>query len=237
MDLIIKLGSNTFYSMEEFAKNIYLYHDEALALIKSKKFLKILYNYNEKMYNNIVELLSQPFQNDAFLFKTQYIINPIMSLRYHGYNFENVEELGKKILSFGPQIDIYLKDFLKYKLLSYYFEVVHFDERKPQLYKNVKTLEEEFLTNENKAYFKLGFVLDNQKCILYNGKKFNDVKQFMSYVILPVSITEFAKDFIKSQYVFAWLDYLGYKKEISLFESIVDNVEQKERKNDNLRKI
>lgn len=237
MDLIIKLGSNTFYSMEEFAKNIYLYHDEALALIKSKKFLKILYNYNEKMYNNIVELLSQPFQNDAFLFKTQYIINPIMSLRYHGYNFENVEELGKKILSFGPQIDIYLKDFLKYKLLSYYFEVVHFDERKPQLYKNIKTLEEEFLTNENKAYFKLGFVLDNQKCILYNGKKFNDVKQFMSYVILPVSITEFAKDFIKSQYVFAWLDYLGYKKEISLFESIVDNVEQKERKNDNLRRI
>lgn len=237
MDLIIKLGSNTFYSMEEFAKNIYLYHDEALALIKSKKFLKILYNYNEKMYNNIVELLSQPFQNDAFLFKTQYIINPIMSLRYHGYNFENVEELGKKILSFGPQIDIYLKDFLKYKLLSYYFEVVHFDERKPQLYKNIKTLEEEFLTNENKVYFKLGFVLDNQKCILYNGKKFNDVKQFMSYVILPVSITEFAKDFIKSQYVFAWLDYLGYKKEISLFESIVDNVEQKERKNDNLRKI
>lgn len=237
MDLIIKLGSNTFYSMEEFAKNIYLYHDEALALIKSKKFLKILYNYNEKMYNNIVELLSQPFQNDAFLFKTQYIINPIMSLRYHGYNFENVEELGKKILSFGPQIDIYLKDFLKYKLLSYYFEVVHFDERKPQLYKSIKTLEEEFLTNENKAYFKLGFVLDNQKCILYNGKKFNDVKQFMSYVILPVSITEFAKDFIKSQYVFAWLDYLGYKKEISLFESIVNNVEQKERKNDNLRKI
>lgn len=237
MDLIIKLGSNTFYSMEEFAKNIYLYHDEALALIKSKKFLKILYNYNEKMYNNIVELLSQPFQNDAFLFKTQYIINPIMSLRYHGYNFENVEELGKRILSFGPQIDIYLKDFLKYKLLSYYFEVVHFDERKPQLYKSIKTLEEEFLTNENKAYFKLGFVLDNQKCILYNGKKFNDVKQFMSYVILPVSITEFAKDFIKSQYVFAWLDYLGYKKEISLFESIVDNVEQKERKNDNLRKI
>lgn len=237
MDLIIKLGSNTFYSMEEFAKNIYLYHDEALALIKSKKFLKILYNYNEKMYNNIVELLSQPFQNDAFLFKTQYIINPIMSLRYHGYNFENVEELGKKILSFGPQIDIYLKDFLKYKLLSYYFEVVHFDERKPQLYKSIKTLEEEFLTNENKAYFKLGFVLDNQKCILYNGKKFNDIKQFMSYVILPVSITEFAKDFIKSQYVFAWLDYLGYKKEISLFESIVDNVEQKERKNDNLRKI
>lgn len=237
MDLIIKLGSNTFYSMEEFAKNIYLYHDEALALIKSKKFLKILYNYNEKMYNNIVELLSQPFQNDAFLFKTQYIINPIMSLRYHGYNFENVEELGKKILSFGPQIDIYLKDFLKYKLLSYYFEVVHFDERKPQLYKSIKTLEEEFLTNENKAYFKLGFVLDNQKCILYNGKKFNDVKQFMSYVILSVSITEFAKDFIKSQYVFAWLDYLGYKKEISLFESIVDNVEQKERKNDNLRKI
>ena len=237
MDLIIKLGSNTFYSMEEFAKNIYLYHDEALALIKSKKFLKILYNYNEKMYNNIVELLSQPFQNDAFLFNAQYIINPIMSLRYHGYNFENVEELGKKILSFGPQIDIYLKDFLKYKLLSYYFEVVHFDERKPQLYKNIKTLEEEFLTNENKAYFKLGFVLDNQKCILYNGKKFNDVKQFMSYVILPVSITEFAKDFIKSQYVFAWLDYLGHKKEISLFESIVDNVEQKERKNDNLRKI
>ena len=75
MNILIKLGKNYYSSIEEFAKEIYLQHEETLALIKSEKFLKILYNYNQKMYNNIVELMSSPFQQDALLFKVQYILN------------------------------------------------------------------------------------------------------------------------------------------------------------------
>lgn len=237
MNISIRINSNHYSSFEEFAKNIYLYHNESFALIKSQKFLKILYKYNEKMYNSIVRLLSNPFQPDALLFRAQYILNPLMGIKYHGYVFDDFISLGKKILFYGPLTDIYLKDFLKYQLLSYYMEITRYDKKEPILYSKVKELEKEFLINENRAYFKLGFLLNGTNSITYNGKVFDDVKAFMNYVILPVNITDFASDFIKSQYVFAWLEYLGYKKEIVLFENLVFSVEQKERKNDNLRKI
>ena len=56
MDINIKIKNKVFYSFEEFAKNIYLYPDEAFHLIKSQKFLKFLYNYNKKMYNKVMLL-------------------------------------------------------------------------------------------------------------------------------------------------------------------------------------
>ena len=45
MNIVIKLGKKYYSTIEEFAKEIYLQQEEALALIKSEKFLKILYNY------------------------------------------------------------------------------------------------------------------------------------------------------------------------------------------------
>lgn len=237
MNMLIKVGNRTYDSLNDFAKEIYLQHDESFALIKSEKFMKILYNFDEKMYNNIVELLSQPFQQDAFLFKAQYILNPLMGIRYHGFLFESYKELGKKIISFGPSTDIYLKDFLKYRLLSFYMLITKYNEKNPDLFKKVKILEEEFLLNENRAYFKLGFLLEGSNIIVINGKRFNDAKSLLEYLILPVNIIDFAKDFIKSQYVFAWLEILGYQKEIVLFENLIVSIEQQERKNDNIRKI
>ena len=237
MNIVIKLGKKYYSTIEEFAKEIYLQHEEALALIKSEKFLKILYNYNQKMYNNIVELMSNPFQQDALLFKTQYILNPIMGLCYHNYYFDNFASLAKQIIAYGPKTDIYLKDFLKYKLLSYYMEITKYDVKNPSLYKNVKKLEEEFLDNENRAYFKLGFLLEGSNIIIYNGKKFENPKKLFEYLIMPVNIIDVAKDFIKSQYVLAWLEIKGFQKEIVLFENLVISIEQKERKNDSIRKI
>ncbi len=236
-EISIRIGTKYYSSFENFAKEIYLHHSEAFSLIKSKKFLKVLYKYNEKMYNDIVELLTNPFQQDALLFKVQYILNPLMGIKYHSYSFDDFSSLGKKIISYGPLTDIYLKDFLKYKLLSYYMEITHYDKKEPILYSKVKCLENEFVSNENRAYFKLGFLLEGTNTIKYNGKTFDNVKSFLKYVIEPVNITDFASDFIKSQYIFAWLEHLGFQKEIIMFENLVSSVEQKERKNDNLRKI
>ena len=237
MDIIIHLKNNTYYSMEEFAKNIYLFPDESFALIKSKKFLKILYKFNQNMYNAIVELLTHPFQQDALLFKVQYILNPLMEIRHHGYLFPTFESLGNKILSYGPEIDIYLKDFLKYHLLSYYMQKTRYDIKKPEIYQRVLLLEQQFLSNENRAYFRLGFLLEGTLTMHYNDKKFTRPADFLNYVRQPVNITDFAKSFISSQYTFAWLEELGYDRQISLFENLVYSVEQKEKQNDHLRKI
>ena len=237
MDFEIKIKNKTFYSLKEFAKNIYLYPDESFALIKSQKFINFLYNYDEKMYNKIAELLGAPFSQDEVIFKVQYILNPLMELRCHGYLFKDFKSLGSKILSYGPKIDIYLKDFLKYKLLSYYMHINKFDEKEPIIYQQVLNLEQEFLTNENRAYFKLGFLLEGSRCIVYNGKKFSTIKEFFDFIVNPVNISDFAIDFIKSQYTFAWLEILDYKNQIVLFENLVESVEQKERLNDNIREV
>ena len=101
----------------------------------------------------------------------------------------------------------------------------------------LKKLEEEFLDNENRAYFKLGLLLEGSNIIIYNGKKFENPKKLFEYLIMPVNIIDVAKDFIKSQYVLAWLEIKGFQKEIVLFENLVISIEQKERKNDSIRKI
>ena len=236
-ELKIILKDQEYYSFEEFAKNIYLYPDEAFTLVKSEKFMKYLYNYNQNMYNNIGEEITKPFQQDALLFKIQYILNPLMEIRHHGYIFKNFSELGKKIISYGPSTEIYLKDFLKYRLLTYYMKVTGYDVKEPLLYQKIIKLEEEFLVNENRAYFKLGFLLEGSSSIRYGGKTFNKVDEFLSYIIKPVNITDFASNFISSQYLLAWLEHLGYKDEVNLFINLVSSVEQKEKANDNIRKI
>ena len=76
MDFAIIFKKNSYSSLQEFAMDIYKYPNEAFAVIKSQKFLTILYNINQKMYNRVVELLNQPFQVDALLFKIQYVLNP-----------------------------------------------------------------------------------------------------------------------------------------------------------------
>lgn len=237
MELTIKLKDKTYYSLKDFASDIYLNTEEAFTLVKSAKFLKILYKMEPILYNSIAELLSSPFQVDSLMFKVQYLINPLSSLSYHKVIYPNFQKLGEKILKMAPECDIYLKDFLKYHLLSFYMEQTKIDVKDPTLYRKVKQLEEEFLQNENRAYFKLGFLLEGTKRIFYQRNVFNNPQDFLAYAIQGVNIIDFGKTFEPSQYLFAYLEYLGYDSQIKKYESIVHLARQKEVENDNLRKV
>ena len=160
-----------------------------------------------------------------------------MSIRHHGYNFIDFAALGKQIVLYGPKTDIYLKDFLKYQLLSYYMEVTKYDIKEPVIYQRVKELEEEFKDNEDRAYFKLGFILEGSNTIYYREKKYNQIDEFLKCAIKPVNITDFAARYIKSQYIYAWLEILDKKDKVVLFENLVSSIEQKEKENDHLRKV
>ena len=74
-EITIKFHGQIYYSLEDFARNMYLYSDEAFTILKSQKFLKILYKINQNLYNTIAELLRTPFQQDALVFKAQYLLN------------------------------------------------------------------------------------------------------------------------------------------------------------------
>ena len=149
----IKIKDHVITSLEELGRNMYLYPEAFETLLVSTKFLKILKDENKELLEKLIKLNHEVRDVNAFLFHAQYLFCPHMELKHHRYSFSNLKELGKQILSFGPKVDIYLKDFLKYKLLSKYMVDQGYDVRNSTLYHKVLELEQLFLVNENKAYF------------------------------------------------------------------------------------
>ena len=120
MNFVITLEKERIDSLEELGKKMYLHEDASEKLLTSPKFLKFLKEYDIDKYNKLIEVNHKAREHEEFVFLAQYIFSPVMNIRHHGYQFNSLKELGDKIISFGPEIDVYLKDFLKYKLLSQY---------------------------------------------------------------------------------------------------------------------
>ena len=228
MSYKIIIENQVFFSLEEFAKNIYLYPDASEKTLTSTKFLNLLSSIDKDKFTKLVKLNHEVKDANAFIFLAQYILCPHMELRYHGYLFHSLEELGKKILFFGPKVDIYLKDFLKFRLLSKYMVQEGLSEKEPQTFKRVLELEKEYLENENKAYFLLGFSLAKCNTIVYERETFDDVKEFIERMINDANIVNFSLNLETSQYVYAWLEVKGYTKIVNDYKSLVETIEQLE---------
>ena len=72
----------------------------------------------------------------------------------------------------------------------------------------------------------MGFVLAQTNEILYRRRWYKDVKEFFKIILDKTMIKEFASEFEKSQYIFAWLEILGYEKEINKFQAISSTIDQ-----------
>ena len=166
----------------------------------------------------------------AFIFKVQYIFCPLMELKYYKSKYSDIKELGRRIINGAPKLDVYILDMIRYKLISYYLKLHKYDELEPTFYKNVIHIEDNFVYNENRTYFKLGFILANTNEILFRRRWYKDINSFFKAVLEKTTIKEFSSEFEKSQYLMAWLELLGYDKEITKFQSIVSTLEQWEEK-------
>lgn len=226
----IKIKDNVFASLEEFGRNMYLYPEACESLLVSTKFLKALADENRELFEQLVKLNHEVRDVNAFLFHAQYLFCPHMGLKHHGYSFDTIKELGEQILQFGPKIDIYLKDFLKFKLLSKYMRDQGYDVRKADTYQKVLQLEELFLENENKAYFLLGFVLAESDVIIFDKKEYSDVGEFFSNMITDHYIISYSHNLEVDQYVYAWLEVKGLKKEVNRFKALIETIENLEDK-------
>lgn len=230
MSFKIVVEDVVFYSIEEFARNIYLHPDASKKILTSTKFLSLLAKEDRDKFDKIVSLTRAVNDIDAFLFYAQYLLCPHMELRHHGYIFDSLEELGKKILSFGPEVDVYLMDFLKYKLLSKYMKDQGLDIKEPMVFERVIELEKKFIENPNKAYFLLGFALAKCNTIVYEHEVFDDVKTFISRMITDRKIIRFSSTLESSQYVYAWLEVNGYENVVNNYRSLVETIEKLENK-------
>ena len=224
----IKIKDYVITSLEELGRNMYLYPEAFETLLVSTKFLKILKDENKELLEKLIKLNHEVRDVNAFLFHAQYLFCPHMELKHHRYSFSNLKELGKQILSFGPKVDIYLKDFLKYKLLSKYMVDQGYDVRNSTLYHKVLELEQLFLVNENKAYFLLGFLLAETDKIIFDNKEYDDIGKFFEVMLSDYYVVSYSHNLESNQYIYAWLEVKGLKEKVKSYQILLNTIEQLE---------
>ena len=237
MDFIIKLQDQRLTSFKELGEIMYLYPDASEKLITSSKFLKILKQEDEEKYRKLIELNHEVREHEEFIFLAQYIFQPFMNIRHHGYQFNSLKELGEKILSFAPIVDVYLKDFLKYHLLSKYMEMMNFHASEHILYQKILKLEKMFRENEHKAYFLLGFILSGCDIINYRNKQYKSAEEFFNDMTSSFHIADYSLMIEKSQYIIACLSYQNHEEIVDKYESFIKFMNSMEDKYESTREI
>lgn len=228
MDLDVYFDDLHITNLIELGQNMYKYPDLAFSLIIRDDFQKSLKENEPYLYQKFVQL-QDIADDDEFVFKVSYLFCPYMTLRYHGYRFDKLENLGERMINYGPVVDIYLMDLIKFKLLSYVYELQGLNTISKENYLVIKKAEEMVITNPNKAYFTLAFDLSKSKVLVYNGKPYITPKSFLEVMSSDVNITKFAIDFEDNEYFFAWLRFLNYENRLKRFRNLVKFIEEREK--------
>lgn len=228
MDLDVYFDDLHITNLIELGQNMYKYPDLAFSLIIRDDFQKSLKENEPYLYQKFVQL-QDIADDDEFVFKVSYLFCPYMTLRYHGYRFDKLENLGERMINYGPVVDIYLMDLIKFRLLSYVYELQGLNTISKENYLAIKKAEEMVITNPNKAYFTLAFDLSKSKVLVYNGKPYITPKSFLEVMSSDVNITKFAIDFEDNEYFFAWLRFLNYENRLKRFKNLVQFIEEREK--------
>lgn len=228
MDLDVYFDDLHITNLIELGQNMYKYPDLAFSLIIRDDFQKSLKENEPYLYQKFVQL-QDIADDDEFVFKVSYLFCPYMTLRYHGYRFDKLENLGERMINYGPVVDVYLIDLIKFRLLSYVYELQGLNTISKENYLAIKKAEEMVITNPNKAYFTLAFDLSKSKVLVYNGKPYITPKSFLEVMSSDVNITKFAIDFEDNEYFFAWLRFLNYENRLKRFRNLVKFIEEREK--------
>ncbi|MFA6796673.1 MAG: hypothetical protein WCR63_03795 [Bacilli bacterium] len=225
----IHISNNIYFTdLLTMGKNVYLYPGRFYALFNKPIFAKILRKEDPKKYQEFINIKRQNYMPDIFVFKVSYLLNPYMRLRYHRFKFDTYKELGETMLSYGPIVDVYLKDLIVYHLLSEYMERMRDDKACAKLYKYVKEAEKSSLTNPNFAYWTLAFQLASSKTLIYKNHKFTKPEDFFRETSVLTDLFSFSSSFLKNQCVIAWLSFLGYTEKVNRFKSLSNLSDSKE---------
>lgn len=225
MELDLYFNKVHITNLVELGQQMYLFPDMAYSFLLREDFQNDLAEQEPFLYAKFIKMLEIP-EDDIFLFKVSFLFCPYMTFRYRGYKFDDLKQLGEKIILFGPEKDVYFEDILKHKLLSYFLKLQGL---KPKLCAEIENIEKLYEDKPNFAYFTLGFKLSGITAIIYKGRPFITPITFFDYVTNDVNITEFAMNFEKDQYVFAWLSYLGYDNILKHYQNLVNLITEKEK--------
>ncbi len=222
------LAENKYYDdFLSMGKDVYLYPGRFYKFFASKIFLRALYEDKER-YHKYAELMKENPSPDVFLFKMSYILNPYMSLRYHKFIFASYKEVGQAILSYGPTIDVYLKDLLICGLLKDYMVSQGDDKKQEGAFQTVCLCQKEADEDVETAYWKLGFLLSGTKELIYEGVKFTSPSEFFSSRLVLSSLVPFSRTFLQDKLVLTWLRISGEEKKVNEFLSLQSVADEKD---------
>lgn len=227
MELDVYFDDLHITNLLELGENMYLYPDLAYSLIIRNDFQERLKEEEPLLYAKFIEL-QDIVDDDEFVFKVSYLFCPYMTIRYRGYKFDTLAQLGERMLNYGPTIDVYLMDLIKMSLLSYVYDLQKQITISKEDYLAIKEAEEDYKDNPNRAYWTLAFHLSKSKVIIYNGRPYLTPKMFLEVMSSDANITKFAIDFEENEYFFAWLRYLNYENRLNRFKNLVKFIDERE---------
>lgn len=228
MELDVYFENLHISNLVELGQNMYLYSDLAFSLIINHDFITKLKEEEPKLYERFLEL-QQIEDDDEFVFKVSYLFCPFMSLRYRGYKFDSLDRLGEKMLNFGPSIDVYLMDLIQKHLISYVLELQGLNTVSKDVYRSIKRAESIYTENSQKAYWTLAFELSKSSVLVYNEKAYINPNSFLEAMSSDANIIKFALELENNEYLFAWLHFLHYEKQLKRYENLVKLIEEREK--------
>ena len=185
---------------------------------------KYLATFNEEMASQCMDYKEMKDKNLA-VFKLIYLLNPNAPLCYKGKLYNNMEALGESMAAQAPEIDTDIAEMIMNGALYQYFSENYFDDK---LVQNVFDVMQALQHNpKSNKYFKLMYILNPGMGFNVNKVRCEDLTDLIEYLESIDNSTRdnIADNLVESEMFLAWVDSLGYDKQIDKWCDIYKKVE------------
>jgi serine/threonine protein kinase len=161
---------------------------------------------------------------DLGFFKLIYIMNPGAPLCWRGEMFIDLYALSASITKDLPEINQNYLDLLTGGALLHFLEVKGFDKK---LISTVKDLKQLAAADPGFAYFQLARLLSDNNEFKYKDQAFYSPDELVNYLYNQRSrIEQIAAELLENKDFLAWLNHLGYARQISKWQQIYGSKEE-----------
>lgn len=185
---------------------------------------KYLATFNQEMASQCIDL-KEMADKDLAVFKLIYLLNPTAPLCYKGVLYNDLEALGEAMAASAPEINQDIAEMISNGALHFYVSENKFDTKLVQnVFGVMQALNNDASSNK---YFKLMYILNPGMGFGINRVKCEDLSDLIDYL---ESVDNSTRDNISDALVdndmfLAWVDSLGYDKQIDKWLDIYKKVE------------
>jgi len=221
--LSIQFGNRKLESVRELVESINESWDLAALLLENGTIGRAL--ADDKYYAEKVAIIEKFNNIDLALFTLQYVLQPDLPFRYKGYEVDELTKIGNEILSRCPYVEFLFEEMLSKRIFSSFILLKGLTESNPDTYNKLVEVEKEYLNNRYFSYYKLGYLLSDNKGFRYSGREFADQLAFFKFIESKKRLQDFVSHKEYEQYLLAWLAIQGHEESVNLWRERVVKLE------------